>query len=186
MTETPDYSITRKEKNIELRLYSAYIKAEVAITEKSHQSAVSKGFNILADYIFGNNIKAEKIAMTSPVQVSQSQKIAMTKPVTISGDGNYRVAFIMPSEFTRDTLPIPKNDAIQFTSVPPHTMAAIRYPGYFKGDRISKAKQHLSKWLEKEGLETEGDFIVAGYNPPWVPGFLTRNEVMIVIKTEER
>ncbi len=185
MTETPDYSVIRKENNIELRLYPAYIKAEVAITDTSHQKAVFKGFNILADYIFGNNIKAEKIAMTTPVQVSQSQKIAMTKPVTISGDGNYRVAFIMPSEFTRDTLPIPKNDAIQFTSVPPHTMAAIRYSGYFQGERISKAKQHLSKWLEKEGLETEGDFIVAGYNPPWVPGFLARNEVMIVIKIVE-
>lgn len=127
----------------------------------------------------------EKTAMTSPVQVSQSQKIAMTKPVTIHGDGNYTVAFIMPLGFTQDTLPIPKNDAIQFTSMPPHTMAAIRYSGYFQGERISKAKQRLGLWLEKEGLETEGDFIVAGYNPPWVPGFLARNEVMIVIKTVE-
>lgn len=185
MTETPIYSVIRKEKDVELRLYPAYIKAEVSIVDTSYRKAVFKGFNILADFIFGNNIKTEKIVMTSPVQVSQSQKIAMTKPVTIRGDGNYTVAFIMPSEFTLDTLPIPNNDAVQFTGVPPQTMAAIRYSGYFQGTKISKAKQRLKTWLEKEGLETKGDFIVAGYNPPWVPWFLTRNEVMIVIKTDK-
>ncbi len=120
--------------------------------------------------------------MTSPVQVSQSQKIAMTKPVTISGAGNNIVAFIMPSEFRLDTLPKPKNDAIQFSSLPSQTMAVIRYSGYFHGPKIKKAKFRLKTWLEKEGIETNGDFIVAGYNPPWVPWFLTRNEVMIEIK----
>ncbi len=184
MTETPKYTVIRKENNIELRKYPAFIKAEVFIIETSYRKAVFKGFNILADYIFGNNIKTEKIAMTTPVQVSQSQKIAMTKPVTITGDGNYTVAFIMPSEFTLDTLPIPKNDAIQFTSVAPQTMAAIRFSGYFQGSRISKGKQRIGAWLEKEGLDTEGEFIVAGYNPPWVPGILARNEIMIMIKTE--
>ena len=182
MTETPNYSVIRKINDIELRLYPAYIKAEVSIVESSYRKAVFKGFNILADFIFGNNIKTEKIAMTSPVQVSQSQKIAMTKPVTISGDGYYTVAFIMPSEFTLDTLPIPKNDAVQFTGVTPQTMAAIRYSGYFQGAKINKAKQRLNNWLEREGLEIEGDFIVAGYNPPWIPWFLARNEVMIVIR----
>jgi hypothetical protein len=78
----------------------------------------------------------------------------MTKPVTIRGDGNYTVAFIMPSEFTLDTLPIPKNDAVQFTGVPPQTMAVVHYSGYFQGTKINKAKQRLKTWLEKEGLET--------------------------------
>jgi hypothetical protein len=185
MTETPDYSVIRKTKDVELRLYPAYIKAEVSIVDTNYRNAVFKGFTLLANYIFGNNIKTEKIAMTTPVQISQSQKIAMTKPVTVSGDGNYTVAFIMPSEFTLDTLPIPRNDAVQFSSISSQTMAAIRLSGYFQERGINKAKQRLSAWLDKEGLEPEGDFIVAGYNPPWVPGFLARNEVMIVIKTGE-
>jgi len=185
MTETPKYSIIKKENHIELRMYPSFIKAEVTIHGSNHRDAVFKGFNYLADFIFGNNIKAEKIAMTSPVQVSQSQKIAMTKPVIVSGDGDYTVAFIMPSEFTMDSLPIPKNDRINLTSVPAETVAVIRYSGYFHEANISKAKSHLSAWLEKEGMEPQGDFIVAGYNPPWVPGFLTRNEVMIKIKTKE-
>ena len=63
-------------------------------------------------------------------------------------------------------------------------MAAIRFSGYFQQDTILKNKQRLRQWLDEQGLETEGDFIVAGYNPPWVPGFLARNEVLIQIKSD--
>ncbi len=63
-------------------------------------------------------------------------------------------------------------------------MAAIRFSGYFQQERIHQNKQHLSQWLEQQGIETEGDFIIAGYNPPWVPGFLARNEVLVKIKTD--
>lgn len=183
MTETPSYSVIRKENEFELREYPAYIKAEVDVTETSFKRAIYKGFNVLAGYIFGNNIKTEKIAMTSPVQVSESQQIAMTTPVTISGNGSYTMSFIMPAEYTLETLPIPKDKAIRFTSVPRHRMAVIRFNGFFPEARIRKGEQRLREWVEKEGLKPEGDFIVAGYNPPWVPGFLARNEVMIMIKS---
>ena len=49
---------------------------------------------------------------------------------------------------------------------------------------FQKNKQRLVQWLSEQGIETEGDFIVAGYKPPWVPGFLTRNEVLIQVKTD--
>jgi len=183
MTETPKYSVLKKQKNIELRLYTDYIQAEVIIVERDYKSAIEKGFNILAGYIFGNNITRQKIEMTAPVQVSQSQKIAMTTPVIVTGDKKYTVAFIMPAKYTLDTLPIPKDDDIHFTLIPAHQMAAIRFSGFFQQKNINKNKELLRQWMEKNGLETQGDFIVAGYNPPWVPGFLARNEVLIKINT---
>jgi effector-binding domain-containing protein len=182
MTETPKYSVLKKQNDIEIRQYSGYIQAEVDVTEKRYKSAIEKGFNILAGYIFGNNISKQKIEMTAPVQAYQSEKIAMTTPVTVAGEDRFTVAFIMPSEYTLDTLPQPKDDRIQFNLIPAHKMAAIRFSGYFKHDRIQKNKQRLSLWLKEQGIETEGDFIIAGYNPPWVPGFLARNEVLIKIK----
>ena len=136
----------------------------------------------MAGYIFGNNISRQKIEMTTPVQVSQSQKIAMTTPVTVTGSDRFTVAFIMPAEYTLETLPLPKNNDIHFTHVQAQQMAAIRFSGYFQQGVINKNKQRLSQWLEEERLETEGDFIIAGYNPPWVPGFLARNEILIKIK----
>ena len=56
MTETPKYSVIRKHRNVELRQYAGYIQAEVLVTEKDYKSAVFKGFNALAGYIFGSNV----------------------------------------------------------------------------------------------------------------------------------
>ncbi len=106
----------------------------------------------------------------------------MTTPVTVTGEDSFKVAFIMPSEYTLETLPQPKDDRIHFKHMPAHQMAASRFSGYFQQARIQKNKERLTQWLEEQGLETEGDFIIAGYNPPWVPGFLARNEVLIQIK----
>ena len=182
MAETPKYSIIRKHNEIEIRQYPAYLQAEVVVDEKQYQTAIEKGFDVLAGYIFGNNVSKQKIEMTSPVQASQSEKIAMTTPVTVTGESSFTVAFIMPSAYTLETLPQPKDSRVHFKLIPARSLAAILFSGFFRQDTIQKNKQRLSHWLQEQGIETEGDFIVAGYNPPWVPGFLARNEVMIQIK----
>ena len=182
MAETPKYSVLRKQAEIEVRQYPAYIQAEVVVDEKQYKSAIEKGFNVLAGYIFGNNVSKRKIDMTTPVQASQSEKIAMTAPVTVTGESSFTVAFIMPSAYTLETLPQPKDSRVHFKLHPARTLAAIRFSGFFRQDRIQKNKQRLGHWLQEQGLATEGDFIVAGYDPPWVPGFLAHNEVMIQIK----
>ncbi len=182
MAETLNYSVIKKENAFELRQYPAHITAEVEVADISYQKAIYRGFSTLAGYIFGENNTSMEIAMTSPVQVGNTQKIAMTKPVTVSGDGIFVVAFIMPSEFTLETLPTPKNPAIYFNRIDPQTMATIRFIGFFREGKVRKAKQRLKQWLEKEKLETKGDFIVSRYNPPWVPWFLARNEVMVQIE----
>lgn len=184
MTETPKYFVIEKQNEIEIRKYPAYIQAEVAIDEKQYQAAIEKGFSVLAGYIFGNNVSKQKIEMTTPVQASRSEKIAMTTPVTVSGESGFTVAFIMPAAYSLETLPQPKDDRVHFRQIPARSLAAIRFSGYFRQDAIQKNKQRLGQWLEARGIETEGDFIVAGYNPPWVPGFLARNEVLIQIKSE--
>jgi len=185
MAETPKYSVSKKQNEIEIRQYSGYIQAEVTVEDTNYKSAIERGFSLLAGYIFGNNISRQKIEMTTPVQASQSEKIAMTTPVTVTGDSSFTVAFIMPAEYTLKTLPQPKDTRVHFTPIPARTMAAIRFSGYFQQATIQKNKLRLSQWLDEQGLETEGDFIVAGYNPPWVPGFLARNEVLIQIKSTD-
>ena len=182
MTETPEYSVIRKDGDIELRKYTNYIKAEVEIDESSHREAIFKGFRILADYIFGNNLGNKKMDMTTPVQVSEGLKFAMTKSVTISSDDTYSVAFIMPSAYTLATLPEPKNPGITFSQVEPKVMAVIGFSGFYREGQVEKAKMKLKHWLENEDIKYVNSFIAAGYDPPWVPWFLARNEVMVEVK----
>jgi effector-binding domain-containing protein len=181
MTETPKYKVLKKEDKIELRLYPEYIKAEVQIEDSSYREAIFKGFRILADYIFGNNLSNQSIDMTSPVQVTDGEKIAMTKPVTVQGENGHSVAFIMPSKYSMGALPKPANPAISFTKVDSTTMAAIQFSGFYREGQVKKAEKRLKAWLEKENIELKGPFIAAGYNPPWVPSFLARNEVMVPV-----
>jgi effector-binding domain-containing protein len=182
MTETLNYAVIREDKPFELRQYPAHIKAEVDVADSSYQKAIYQGFNILAGYIFGENIDTENIAMTSPVQVTHPKKIEMTKPVTVSGEGTFAVAFIMPQKYSMQTLPKPKDPRINITEVGSTMMAVHRFSGYFSENKVRKAKQSLADWIAQEGLEVAGDFIVARYNPPWVPWFLARNEVLIRIQ----
>jgi hypothetical protein len=184
MTETPKYSVIKKENEFEIRQYPAYIQAEVTVDGTNYRSAIEDGFGILAGYIFGNNISKQKIAMTTPVQVAQSEKIAMTTPVTVTAGANFSVAFIMPSAYTLEMLPQPKDSRIRFRQIPARWVAAVRFSGYFQQDRINREKQRLAEWIKEVGYETEGEFVVAGYNPPWVPGFLARNEVLVAIKAQ--
>jgi len=185
MTETPKYSLVRKQNNLEIRHYSAYIKAEIDVSGKNYKNAIESGFSVLAGYIFGNNVSRQKVEMTTPVQAVPSQKIAMTTPVTISGSDQFTVAFIMPSKVTLESLPIPKDNRIRFVAIPEHVMAAIRFSGYFNQKSINQHKVQLKQWLQTQGMETEGDFIIAGYNPPWVPGIFARNEVLVQLKEQE-
>lgn len=181
MTETPRYDLIARHEDIEIRRYAGYIKAEVTVDGGNYKNVIEKGFRVLADFIFGNNVSRQKIAMTTPVQARPAEKIAMTTPVTVTMSGEYAVAFIMPAAYTTDTLPIPNDPRIRFSLVPEHTAAAIRFNGYFNQAKIDRNKERLVHWLAEQGLETDGDFILAGYNPPWVPGFLARNEVMVRI-----
>lgn len=185
MTDTPAYEVLQKQGNIEIRQYVGYIQAEVIVNGKGYRSAIESGFNVLAGYIFGNNIARQKIDMTKPVTAARSERIAMTTPVTVRGEDNYTVAFVMPSAYTMDTLPIPRDENIHFTAIPSRKVAAIRFSGYFNSATIQRNKALLKDWLEKAGLETDGDFTVAGYNPPWVPGFLARNEVIASLAAKE-
>ena len=81
--EEPHYDVIVSQAPFELRHYAPTLIAQT-IVEGDMDAASNKGFRLIADFIFGNNLaagseQAGKIAMTAPVTVEpQSSKIAMT------------------------------------------------------------------------------------------------------------
>ncbi len=55
-TEEPKYELIEKSGDYELRQYHPMLIAEVLVDGNMDQAS-SKGFRLIADYIFGNNIK---------------------------------------------------------------------------------------------------------------------------------
>jgi len=183
--EEPKYRLIEADDKFELREYESKIIAHVTVTG-SMKKASNKGFRLIADYIFGNNSSTvgqdkEKIAMTAPVIVQpKSEKIAMTAPVLIqSEDDQWQVSFVMPSEYTMDSLPKPNNDKVSITEIPAKKYAVVRFSGLVGQKKLDKKTQALMTWLESKGIQAKGIPELARYNPPWVLPFLRRNEIMV-------
>ncbi len=183
--EQAKYSVLKKADGYEIRNYPAHIVAQTIVEGTSvNGEAFNKGFKIIAGYIFGGNIKKESIAMTAPVVAQgSSEKIAMTVPVTASADGNSQVvSFVMPSAYTLATLPTPNDSRIKLIEVPEQKIAAFRFSWYRTDSRFEKMQKQLFADLARDNVEIIGTPIFAGYNPPWTPPWMNRNEIMVQIK----
>ena len=180
--EEPRYTIERVDAPFEIRLYAPSLVAE-AVTEGPREKAISEGFRIIADYIFGNNTAKTSIAMTTPVS-QMSEKIAMTTPVTQSlegKDGVWRTRFTMPSKYTLETLPTPNDARVQISKTEPKRFAVIRFSWSTNDENLHVHQKKLEDWVAKEKLKPVSLASYSFYNPPWTLPFLRRNEVWIEI-----
>ncbi len=185
-TEEPQFSILEKAPPFELRSYAPMILAEVKV-EGDLEEASGQGFRLIAAYIFGQNQVSEKIAMTTPVtiegQAPKSAKIAMTSPVTIeSNAGQWIVSFVMPSEYTMETLPKPLNSKVQLRQIPAIKRAVISFTGFYNENKVADRTLELEEWMKTKNLQAAGTPKFARYNPPWTLPFMRRNEIMIDVR----
>ena len=179
--EHPKYALIARSGNIEIRDYAPMIAAETEVTGE-RRDAISKGFRLIADYIFGNNAAAQKVSMTAPVTQQGTEQIAMTAPVTQRGEGKrWHVRFIMPSKYTMETLPKPNNPSVQLKEIPERRFAAIRFSGMGGKESLEYYTKELDDFLSAKDLRPLSPPIYAFYNPPWTLPFLRRNEVMIEV-----
>lgn len=182
--ESPTYRVVERFGEIEIREYKSYLAAETSV-EGGLEGAGNRGFRILAKYIFGDNEGRRKIAMTAPVsqEIAEGTKIAMTAPVTQEKAGDkYRVRFMMPAEYSRAELPKPNDPRIVIREVPARSFAVVRYSGTWSKCNYEKHLEQLHDTLRAEGLGPVGEPIWARYNPPFMPWFLRRNEILTAFR----
>lgn len=173
--ETPAYTVDATDGDYELRTYPPHIAAEVTVSG-SRDAAINAGFRVLAGYIFGGNEAQAKVAMTTPV--TQSQKIAMTTPVTqAQTDQGWTVQFMMPSLYTLDTLPKPKDSRIRIVTTDPVRMAVLRFSGIPTTAALAKRTEELRAWAKAKGLTLTGAPQFMFYDPPFRMPWNRRNEV---------
>ena len=179
-TEEPQYAVIKTDGDFEIRRYAPYIVAETVVTDADQESGTNVGFRRLAGFIFGNNRTKESIEMTAPVTTTRSEKIAMTAPVETSRKGDDMVmAFMMPSQYTLETLPEPTDPGILIRQVPERVMAVLKFSGSWSEERFQEQTGKLQEWLRKHDVKAIGAPVTARYNAPWTPWFMRRNEVQI-------
>ncbi|MDG1195056.1 MAG: heme-binding protein [Polaribacter sp.] len=161
------YKVEKTYEGFEIRNYEGALFTSVKLATNNYDKASSKGFSILAGYIFGGNSDNEKIAMTSPV--------AMTL------EKNTEMLFLVPKDYTKENLPKPNDKNIEFKEINAKKVAAISFGGWANDDKIATYKAKLIKLLDKENIEYTNKFLFLGYNAP-MEVVNRKNEVIVELK----
>jgi hypothetical protein len=156
------------EKYFELRSYERSIVAETVV-DGEFDVVGNEGFRRLAAYINGKNCKKQSISMTAPVSQERAGRA-------------WRIAFLMPSKYTMETLPEPLDERIALKEVSGRLMAVVRYSGTWSRKRYEKKLALLLEWVRKRGWSSSGTPVWARYDPPFMPWFMRRNEVLIAVE----
>ncbi|MBN1558287.1 MAG: heme-binding protein [Lentisphaerae bacterium] len=180
--EEAAYTVVKQENRFEIRDYASHILAETVV-DGDLEEAGKSAFNRLFRYISGDNRSRAKVAMTAPVsQEPMGEKIKMTAPVGQQRvQEKWAVSFMMPASYTLETIPEPDDPKVTLRQVPARRMAAVRYSGVWNEKGYLRHKAELESWIERMGLGIAGKPIWARYNPPFMPWFLRRNEILIPV-----
>jgi len=193
--ELAKYDVVKTAGKIEIRDYAPMIVAEVEVGGE-RKEAINQGFRMIADFIFGNNAPAKKVAMTTPVIQQKSEQIAMTAPVIQQkseqiamtapviqesvGD-KWKVRFVMPANYTLDTLPRPNNNKVRLEEIDSKRYAVISFSGIADTGKLQRKTKELAEYVKAESMQPLSVETYAFFNPPWTLPFFRRNEVMIEI-----
>ena len=185
-TEEPEYQITRKLDDAEVRQYSAYTVAEVVVAGPE-RNAGKQAFPILAGYIFGKNKGERKFAMTAPVtQTAAPVKFEMTAPVTQSATADgFLVQFVLPKGVTLASAPEPLDARVKLREVQPTEVGVIRYSGLWSAANDKKHLLKLEAALRSADLRWTGNPVYSRYNAPFTPWFMRRNEIWLQLQSTQ-
>ena len=179
------YTVVEQEGRFEIRAYTPQIVAVVEV-QSDFEEAGNQAFRPLFEYISGNNVSRESIAMSGSVnqQSAASKKIAMTAPVSQQGtEDNWQISFMMPAEYRMDTIPLPLDPQVQLREIPAREMAVVRYSGSWSASNYQRNEEKLLTWLAEQPYQIVGDPVWARYNSPFSLWFVRRNEILIPVNS---
>jgi hypothetical protein len=167
MTERQKFDFVKKipRTKVEIRRYHPCVIADVLV-EAEYSQAASLGFRPLVTYISQNNI-----AMTAPVlQESTDSR-------------SWIISFVMPEGMTVADLPNPGSSKVTLRTLAEQLAAALLFTGMTTASKIQEKESELRLALANESLTPIGTLRIARFDPPWKPGFLRYNEVILDIKS---
>ncbi|TWU62163.1 SOUL family heme-binding protein [Crateriforma conspicua] len=167
--ESAEYKVVETDGDIEIREYPDLMLA--ATSSKLDSQGRDGSFMRLFRYISGNNESDQKIAMTTPVFMEGE-----------NGLSDVSMGFVMPKEVAVKGVPDPKSDGVEIRRREGGRFAVIRFSGRMDSKLAKKQEARLRDWMKSRGLEGETTAEAAGYDPPFTPGPLRRNEILIRLK----
>jgi hypothetical protein len=164
--ESAEYTAVETDGPFEIRDYPDLILASTSMQSDSQGNDGS--FMRLFGYISGANDTSQKVSMTTPVFMEKG-----------SDASHGQMGFVIPKEVAEQRVPEPSHQEVSIQRRRGGRFAVMRFAGRLDRRAVETASEKLRQWLSARGLEGQADLEYAGYDPPWTPGMLRRNEVLI-------
>ena len=162
--EEPQYELLSEYEGFEIRRYSESVQARL-LTPSSGWSGSSGGFRRIAGYIFGGNETNQRIAMTAPVQMWDT-------------DSGSMMSFTMPSKYSIKDLPSPIDKGVEIVEVDEYVVAVLPFSGLSRTSKARRLMAKLETLIQASGLTAKGAPVLAVYdNPGTTLPFMRRNEI---------
>ena len=146
------------------------IIAEVKVSAQNLDQTGS-AFSQLFNYISRGNRSSQKIAMTAPVVTAQ--KSDSTK------SNEWYVSFIMPSGSSFGHLPDPSDPQVKLRELESETCVAKSFRGRAYDGLSRRMAQELRASAAQADIALSDETRICRFDPPFKPGFLQYNEIVI-------
>ena len=170
MTQRQEFRVIQSFNGFELREYAPCSIAEVKVSA-DYSSAGSLAFRSLFGYISQGNNLSEKIAMTAPVISAQKADKA--------ADDEWFVSFVMPAGSTKADMPDPNDPRVVLRQLEAETCIAASFRGRAGEDLMKRKVAELRVLAAKENIALSDETRICRFDPPFKPGFLQYNEIVI-------
>jgi SOUL heme-binding protein len=172
MTKRQEYKVLREYENFEIREYQPCILAEVKVSA-DYSSATSDAFGRLFQYISKGNKSAEKIAMTAPVIAARKDSDEQSN--------EWFVSFVMPSGSKFGHLPHPNNPQVKLRELDSEICIALSFRGKATKALSDEKVRQLREAAKEENISMSDETRICRFDPPFKPGFMQYNEIVIPI-----
>ena len=171
--ESAEYKVVEADGKFEVRDYPDLML--VATTTKLDAQGRDGSFMKLFRYISGENESEQKISMTTPVFMEND------------ADASVQMGFVIPKDVAIRGVPKPTGGQVDVRKRVGGRFAVVRFPGQTTSKLVKESEAKLRAWMESKSLVADVSAEVsgvesAGYDPPFTPGPLRRNEVLIRLK----
>jgi len=170
MTERQEFQVLKTYNEFEFREYLPCVIAEVKVSAH-YSTASSAAFGSLFKYISQGNKTSQKIAMTAPV-------IAAQRADKADAD-EWFVSFVMPAGRTFADMPDPNDSRVTLRELATETCIATSFRGRATEELSAKKVIELRAAAAKENISLSEETRICRFDPPFKPGFLQYNEIVI-------
>jgi SOUL heme-binding protein len=170
MTKRQEFQVLRTYNDFEVREYLPCVIAEVKVSAH-YSTASSAAFGSLFKYISQGNKTSQKIAMTAPV-------IAAQRADKADAD-EWFVSFVMPAGSTFADMPDPNDSRVTLRELDTETCIATSFRGRATEELSAKKVIELRAAAAKENISLSEETRICRFDPPFKPGFLQYNEIVI-------